>query len=155
MKKKSAFSVFLVLLLISMLFSTVVGTINFAKADSQESAQNSATNPPLIVGSNTGLTVGNVTSAQSFVEEGFPVNLTATVENVGDSASSFNLTFYCSGIALNTQSVTVASDSSTVVSFVWNSTGFALGNYTLSTYVCLFLEKPTWLIIVLPVVQYW
>ena len=135
MNKKSAFGAFLLLLLISMLFSTVVGTINLAKADSHESGPNSATNTLLSCGSNTSVTVDNITSAQSFVQEGFPVNLTATVENVGESASSSNLTFYCGGIALDTQTVTVAGGSSTVVSFVWNTTGFALGNYTLSTFV--------------------
>ena len=84
-----------------------------------------------------GSTVNNpaitaVTCSSSFVEQGFPETLTANIENSGSSTVSCNVTFSVNAIPVSTQPVTLPSESSTVASTVWNSTGFALGDYVLS-----------------------
>lgn len=82
-----------------------------------------------------GITVLNVASQQSFVEQGFTATLTATVENTGSSTSTFEVAFCGNGIPLDTQPVTLAGETTSSVSFAWNTTGLALGNYTLSAFV--------------------
>lgn len=88
----------------------------------------------------SGNTVNNivptgVTCSQSFVEQGFPATLTCNIENSGSSPVSFDVTFSVNGITISTQTITLQSESSTVASTVWNTTGFALGNYVLSATV--------------------
>lgn len=78
------------------------------------------------------IVVGNVSSSQSFVEEGFQTNLVAAVQNLGATTETFDLTFYANDIALNTQEVTLPGQSSTSVSFLWDTTDFALGDWSLS-----------------------
>ena len=152
MNKKTAVSLLLIVLLTIFFSLALIGNLNVAKAGDQGTGSNvSAT-----VGSIPGITVVNVSSLQSFIDEGFSATLTATIENTGSSTSSFQVTFCGNDLPLNTQAVTVASESSTAVSFVWNTTGFALGNYTLSAYAWSNSEwKPTWSAPLTSAVKYW
>jgi len=79
-----------------------------------------------------GIALANVTSSQSFVEQSFNATLTANVENAGNATDNFFVTFAVNNIPVSTQSVTLANGSSTTVSCVWNTAGFALGDYVLS-----------------------
>jgi len=113
------------------MFSLVlIGNFNVVKADDQGTVLNGAN----AAGSAPGIAVINLASTQNFVEEGFSANIVATVENTGSSTSSFYVTFCDNGVPLDTQPVTLSGESSTVVSFIWNTTGYALGTCTLSAY---------------------
>ena len=118
-----------ILLLISMISLILIGNLNVVKADDQGTRSTGGN-----VGSVPGITVLNITSTQTFVEEGFSADITATVDNTGSSASIFYVTFLDNGVPLDTQPVTLGGESSTALSYVWNTTGFALGNFTLSAY---------------------
>lgn len=82
------------------------------------------------------ITVDSVTCSQSFVQQGFPATVTADIENSGSSTVSIDVTFSINGITISTQTITLQSEGSTVASTVWNTAGFALGNYVLSVTVC-------------------
>ena len=62
-----------------------------------------------------------------------PVNV--TVMNEGDFAENFNVTVYANTTALGTQSVfDLSNGTSATLTFIWNTTGFDYGNYTISAY---------------------
>jgi hypothetical protein len=85
--------------------------------------------------------VTNVTSPKTVICQGYTGNVTITVENHGGYTETFNVTAYANNTATgNTTStaafinVTLVSGASTSLVSVWNTTGFAKGNYTLSAY---------------------
>jgi hypothetical protein len=65
-------------------------------------------------------------------------NLTArvnvTVTNQGNFTETFNVTAYANTTSVASQNVTLSSGNSTTLTFTWNTTGFAKGNYTIRAY---------------------
>lgn len=114
------------LLLASVVSLTFPAALNIVKADSQTTTGNA--------GDASGIIVSNVVCGQNFVEQGFTINLSVLVENIDPSTSTCNVTVCGNSVPLGTQPLTVTGNSNNIVSFVWNTTGFALGNYTLSAY---------------------
>jgi len=76
--------------------------------------------------------VTNVTSAKSIIGEGYGGNVTVTAQYLGDFTENFNVTTYANLTAIGTLNFDLTSGSTTSKTFVWNTTGFAYGNYTLS-----------------------
>jgi len=83
-----------------------------------------------------------ITSSKTFVGEGHPIFIEVTVENQVNLTSTFNVTAYADldtttigdEITIGTQNVTLTGGNSTTLTFTWNTTGFAKGNYTLSAF---------------------
>ena len=63
----------------------------------------------------------------------FPVDVT-TVENQGSDPVTFNVTLYANSTVVEMQTVTLEGGGSTTVFFVWNTSGFPMGGYTISAY---------------------
>jgi hypothetical protein len=81
------------------------------------------------------IAVSSVVPAKTVVGEGFSCNVTIHVANVGQYAETFNVTAYANATAIGTQQVTSLNTTGQVtLTFVWNTTGLALGNYTISSY---------------------
>jgi hypothetical protein len=78
--------------------------------------------------------VTNVISYKTIIGQGYVGNVTVTTENLGTNAVTFNLTVYANATYIASQNVTLLSGNSANVNFLWNTTGFAYGNYTLSAY---------------------
>jgi hypothetical protein len=78
--------------------------------------------------------VDNIESFKTVVGAGCNDNITVTSTNCGFFAEIFNVTIYMNTTAIGTQSITLASGSSTAETFTWNTTGFAYGNYIISAY---------------------
>jgi hypothetical protein len=78
--------------------------------------------------------VTNVASSKTVVGQGFNANITVTVADQGNYTETFNVTAYANTTSVASQNVTLASGTSTTLTFTWNTTGFAYGNYTLSAY---------------------
>jgi hypothetical protein len=76
----------------------------------------------------------NVTPAKSVVGQGYITYINATVQNQGDYEETFNVTVYANTTYIASQNVTLTSGNSTTITFTWNATGFAKGNYTISAY---------------------
>jgi outer membrane protein assembly factor BamB len=80
------------------------------------------------------IAISSLTESRLEVGQGYSLNINATVQNDGDTSETFNVTAYANGTAVKTKEITLMNGSSTVVTFVWDTTGFALGNYTISAY---------------------
>jgi hypothetical protein len=66
------------------------------------------------------------------VGQNLTVRVNVTVANQGNFTETFNVTAYANSTSIASQNVTLASGNSTVVAFIWNTTGFTKGNYTIS-----------------------
>jgi hypothetical protein len=81
------------------------------------------------------VSVINVASLnKTIVCQGYSMNINVTVTNQGDYAETFNLTAYANATIIGSQNVTLPSGNFRTVTFTWNTTGFAKGNYTISAY---------------------
>jgi parallel beta-helix repeat protein len=81
------------------------------------------------------IAITSVATSKTIVGQGYSLNTTVTVANRGDYTETFNVTLYTNTTAIATQTVTLASRKSTTLTFTWNTTGFAIGNYIMSAYV--------------------
>jgi parallel beta-helix repeat protein len=74
----------------------------------------------------------SVTTSKTVTGQGYNVSTSVTVKNQGDYTETFNITVYANTTAIRTEETTLTSGGSTTTTFVWNTTGFAKGNYTIS-----------------------
>jgi hypothetical protein len=79
--------------------------------------------------------IANVTSYNIVVSQGYSLNITVTAADPGEYPETFNVTVYANTTIVGTQTVNnLPNGTSTVLNFIWNTTGFAEGNYTISAY---------------------
>jgi hypothetical protein len=79
--------------------------------------------------------ITNVTPSKTLVGQGNSLPIYVTVENQGDHAENFNVTVYHDSSPIETQTVsTLPSGSEKNLTFTWNTTDFAKGNYTIWAY---------------------
>jgi len=64
--------------------------------------------------------------------QNYSARVYVTVGNPGNFTETFNVTVSCNTTIFASQNVTLTSGSIMVVTFVWNTSGFAKGNYSLS-----------------------
>jgi hypothetical protein len=78
----------------------------------------------------------NVSLSKTVVGIGYSMKINVTVENQGALAETFNVTIYANTDILTTFiDISIPSGSSDTITFTWNTSGFAKGNYTTSVYV--------------------
>jgi len=87
------------------------------------------------------IAITNVTSPKKVICQGYTGNITVTAEDHGAYTETFNVTAYANNtgtgnvtIIATLMNVTLAGGASTNLTVVWNTTGFAKGNYTISAY---------------------
>jgi parallel beta-helix repeat protein len=73
-------------------------------------------------------------ASKTVVGQGYNVSISVTVENQGDYTETFNVTIYGNTTEIETREITLSSGNSTTLTFTWNTSGFAKGNYTISAY---------------------
>ena len=79
------------------------------------------------------IAVTNVTPSKTVVGQSYSLSINVTVENQGDTIETFNVTVYANTTIIATfANVTLTSGNSTIITFTWNTTGIAKGNYTIS-----------------------
>ena len=71
---------------------------------------------------------------KTIVSQGYVARLNVTVENQGDFTENCNITIYANTIRAATQTLTVTNGNSVTLIFIWNTTGFVKGNYTIWAY---------------------
>jgi hypothetical protein len=74
----------------------------------------------------------DVTPNKSVVGEGYGCNITVVTEDHGGYAETFNVTVCANTTIIASQAVTLTSGNSITITFTWNTTGFAYGNYSIS-----------------------
>jgi parallel beta-helix repeat protein len=78
--------------------------------------------------------ITGVTTSKSVTGEGYNLLINATIINYGVYAETFDVTSYVNTTLIALQTIVLASGSFTTITFTWNTTGFAKGNYTLWSY---------------------
>jgi hypothetical protein len=76
--------------------------------------------------------VVGVHPSKTIVGQGFSMHINVTVTNQGDFTETFNVTVYANTTAIQTKTLTLTSGTSTTITFIWDTSGFAKGNYTIS-----------------------
>jgi peptide/nickel transport system substrate-binding protein len=79
-------------------------------------------------------TVSNVKPFKNVIGQGFITNINVTIANQGDSTETFQVKLYANETQIATTSVQLGGDESTTITYTWNTTGFAKGNYTIWAY---------------------
>jgi len=83
------------------------------------------------------IAVRNVTTSTTIAKTraGCEPEINVTIVNEGDFIENVTVTVYVNTTVIGTQTVYhMSPNSSTIISFSWNTTGFAKGNYTVSAY---------------------
>jgi outer membrane protein assembly factor BamB/chitodextrinase len=81
------------------------------------------------------IAVINVASFKAVVGQGYSLKINVNVTNEGDFAETFNVTVYANTRVAVRQIVTLSSRNFTTITFAWDTSGFARGNYTIWAYV--------------------
>jgi hypothetical protein len=70
---------------------------------------------------------------KTIIGQGFTEIVSVTFENQGNKIEAFNITVYANSNIIHSDQIRLETASRTL-NFVWNTTGFAYGNYTMSAY---------------------
>jgi hypothetical protein len=81
------------------------------------------------------ITIVDVICSKTIVGQGFTVRVNVTTQNQGNYEETFNVTLYANTTIINKlTTIILTSGSSTTITFTWDTTGVAYGNYTISAY---------------------
>ena len=75
-----------------------------------------------------------VAASKTVVGQDYPASVDIVVENQGNFTETFNVTAYANSTVIGSENVTLTAGSSATVTFTWDTSGFAKGNYTISAY---------------------
>ena len=78
--------------------------------------------------------VTNLVTLKTVVGQGFCLCIEVKILNYGMYTETFTVTAYANTTVIATQTITLANRNSTTITFTWNTTGFAKGNYTISAH---------------------
>jgi len=73
-------------------------------------------------------------TTKNIVGQGFSTHINVAVTNQGDYTETFNITVYANLTSIASRAVTLSSGNSATITFVWNTSGFVKGNYTIWAY---------------------
>jgi hypothetical protein len=74
------------------------------------------------------------TSTKTVIGKGFDDNVSVLVADNSDYAETFNVSTYANSTVIGTKQVSLSATDQTTLTFEWNTSSFAYGNYTLSEY---------------------
>jgi hypothetical protein len=78
--------------------------------------------------------VDSITLLKTAIGKGFLTPINVTLENHGLFPETFNVTIYANETIIETRPITLINGSSANITFMWNTTNFAYGDYTLKAY---------------------
>jgi hypothetical protein len=78
--------------------------------------------------------ITNVTSYKTVVGQGYGLNVTVAVADLGSFKETFNVTVYANSTPFSLQNVTLSSGDSMNITYPWNTTGLVYGSYNMSAY---------------------
>jgi hypothetical protein len=76
--------------------------------------------------------ITDIKLSKTIVGQNYSLDINVTAVNPGDYTETFNVTIYANTTFVALQTITLEIGASTTVTFTWNTTGFAKGNYTIS-----------------------
>lgn len=80
------------------------------------------------------IAVTTLTSSKTVIGQGYTASLNVSFENLGSKIEAFNATVYANSNCTYLSEQTLLAMANCTLSFTWNTTGFAYGNYTISAY---------------------
>jgi parallel beta-helix repeat protein len=75
-----------------------------------------------------------VVASKAVIGQGLNGNITVYGANIGGYFETFDVTVYANATPINSTSLPLNSGSDVMITFTWNTSGFAKGNYTISAY---------------------
>jgi hypothetical protein len=79
--------------------------------------------------------ITNLDISKTVVGQGNTMNIKVTIFNYGNNTEHSNVTIYASTTVIHTyENIPLISRNFTTITFTWNTTGFAKGNYTIGTH---------------------
>lgn len=75
-----------------------------------------------------------ITTSKIVITLGYSLNISIGIMNYGTNTETFNVTAYVNMIPIAVQTVTLSNENSVSITFIWNTTGWTEGNYTISVY---------------------
>jgi hypothetical protein len=79
----------------------------------------------------------NVMPSKTVIGQGYSAKLNVTVTNQGSYTETFKATVYANATSITSQNITLSIGNSATTTFVWNTTGFPRGSYTIKVQVTL------------------
>jgi len=76
----------------------------------------------------------DVNTSKTIVCQGYITLISANIKNFGTFYENIEVTIFANTSMIERRELTLTSGSSTTVTLMWNTTGFAYGNYTISAY---------------------
>jgi outer membrane protein assembly factor BamB len=83
------------------------------------------------------LAVTSVTADKTVVGQGYSVNIAVIAMDFNETSETLNVTIYANATSIASQNVTLSTGSFALATFSWNTSGFAIGNYTIRAYAWL------------------
>jgi parallel beta-helix repeat protein len=79
--------------------------------------------------------ITHLTTSKTVIGQGYNLSINVEMINYGINTEAFNLTVYANtSILQSLTNIVLTSRSSTTITFTWDTSGFAKGNYTISAY---------------------
>jgi outer membrane protein assembly factor BamB len=78
------------------------------------------------------VTISSVTPSRNIIGQGYSLTVNVTAANLGTYDENFTVTCYANSTLVGAQDATLTQGTSTTITFIWNTTGYALGYYTVS-----------------------
>jgi hypothetical protein len=76
-----------------------------------------------------------ISPLKTAVGQNCPCRVNVTIANQGFYNDTFTVTAYANQTSIGTQALTLTAGNSTTIVFIWNTTGFAFGNYDIDARV--------------------
>jgi uncharacterized protein (DUF2141 family) len=80
------------------------------------------------------LAVTGIVPSKTVVGRGYSLNITVTAADLGNIPEIFNVSVYANTTPIASDEVTLQRGNSVQITFTWNITALAYGNYTISAY---------------------
>jgi hypothetical protein len=86
------------------------------------------------------ITVRDLSASKTVIGQGYNGTVNVTLENQGNKIEAFNISIFANSTFTYSESIMLAMTNQTL-SLLWNTTGFAYGNYTINAYAEPLLEE--------------
>jgi hypothetical protein len=82
----------------------------------------------------TNIAILDISPSKTVVGQGYTLHIYVSVQNQGWNTETFNVSVYANKTLIETKEATLTSGNSSTLTFTWNTTGYAYGNYIIKAY---------------------
>lgn len=107
-------------------------TLNVTDSNGLWNTTSSIVNVTIVTPVNHDAAITSISLYRTVVSNKTLTSINVTAANQGDTAEAFNVTLTYNSTMIRTGTVTLNGQNSTTITFIWNTTGLPLGNYTIT-----------------------